>query len=221
MSLADQERQHRREPPINHDTKEPHTMTEKTLEEQVRNLADRAEITDLIGKYCYGMDSRNWKLYRSIYTDEIEVDFVQYNPATDDRPAWESRDGWNDLFDPPLGIVKADDWVRGLKLMFDHLPQSQHIKTPISFDFSDDGNHCEVLSVMQGKHWGPTPTGEPIQAVIGYYQDKFVRTEDGWRMCSLKELVHWNEGNSHVLDSIVIKLVEVLREAQARQLASA
>jgi hypothetical protein len=164
-----------------------------SLEAKVDYLIDRAEINDVIQRYCYGMDSRDWDLYRSCWVDEIALDFTEL-----------------ELFDKPMPTIKADDWVKGLSQFFANMPQSQHIKYPSQWDFR--GDEATILSVMQGKHWMPTETGGPIQTVVGYYRDDFVRTDGGWKMNGMKELVHWNEGNSHVLDANLEQMFKVLKE---------
>ncbi|HTR75218.1 MAG TPA: nuclear transport factor 2 family protein [Solirubrobacterales bacterium] len=165
-----------------------------SLEAKVEYLLDRAEITDVINRYCYGMDSRNWELYRSCWVDEIMLDLTELEA----------------FFDEPVESLKADDYVKSLVAFFDNLPQSQHMKIPSQWEF--DGDKATVLSLMQGKHWMPTNTGGPIQTVVGYYRDDFVKTPDGWKMCGMKELVHWNEGNSHVLDVNIDEMTRVLKE---------
>ena len=39
-------------------------------------LLDRAEISDVQLRYATGVDMRDWKLFRSCFADEIEVDFT-------------------------------------------------------------------------------------------------------------------------------------------------
>lgn len=171
-------------------------MTPETIAEKVQYLLDRAEITDVIGKYALGMDTRDWELYRSVWTDEVVLDFSEL-----------------ELYDKPFEAMRAEDWVRALRAFFADMPQSQHVKVPVSFAI--DGDRAVVLAIMQGKHWMPTPTGGPMQTVVGYYRDELVRTSEGWKIHSLKELVHWNEGNAHVLDANLEKLFEVLREVNS------
>jgi hypothetical protein len=48
-------------------------MKPRTLEEKVSHSMDRAEIADVIG--CY-MDSRDWGLLRTCWTDQISLDFT-------------------------------------------------------------------------------------------------------------------------------------------------
>ena len=47
------------------------------MSDDLKYLCDRADLTDLINKYATGIDTRDWKLYRSIFADEVFVyDFV-------------------------------------------------------------------------------------------------------------------------------------------------
>lgn len=167
-------------------------MIDATREEQVQRLLDRAEICDVIGAYCYGMDSRDWDLYRSCWVDEIALDFSELHEVSEPKMA-------------------TDDWVRMLQAFFREMTQSQHVKFPIRYEFGEGGDSCTVLAIMQGKHFMPTTTGGPTQTVVGYYRDDFVRTDEGWKLRGLKELVHWNEGNSFVLEDNLTRLYEVWR----------
>ncbi len=168
-----------------------------SLEEKIDALTARAEITDVIGRYTYGMDSRDWALYRSCWTDEISVDFSDLPGYGGMTPA----------------VLPADVWVDGMRALFEHMPHSQHLKVPVSFDIR--GDEATVISLMQGKHFMPTDRGEPTQTTVGYYRSEFRKTPDGWRMSGLTELLYWNEGNSYVLDSNLDGTAEVLRAALA------
>jgi SnoaL-like domain len=168
-------------------------MKLQTLQEKVTYLLDRAQIADVIGCYVRGLDSRDWDLYRSCWTDEITFDFSEL-----------------ELLDEPLTKIHADDWVAVQKSFFTGLPQSQHVKIPIRYDI--DGDKAVVLALMQGKHSMPTPTGGPIQMVVGYYRDDFLRTPAGWKMSGLKALIHWNEGNAHVIDENLRRMIVVLKD---------
>ena len=55
-------------------------------------LLDRAAISDVVHAYATGLDRRDWKLYRSIFMDQIEMDFESVGIQP--------------------GEFSADDWVR-------------------------------------------------------------------------------------------------------------
>lgn len=163
------------------------------LERKVRYLVDRAEITDVMGRYCLGMDLRDWDMYRSCWAEQVNFDVGDFE--FDERP-----------FDN-LGV---DDWIAGLKAFFSGLESSQHVKYPVSFDFA--GDRATVYAIMQGKHWMPHSAGEPLQTVVGYYDEVYVRTPQGWKMSSSREKLHWNEGNYAIIERNMPAMFAALRE---------
>lgn len=163
-----------------------------SLEQQVRYLLDRAEIADVMGRYCLGMDLRDWAMYRSCWTADVSFDVDDFGFA--DGPAG------------PLGI---DDWIASLQAFFARLERSQHVKYPVSYTF--DGDSAEVYAVMQGKHWHSEATGGPLQTVVGYYRDTYLRTPDGWKMSASKEVLFWNEGNFAVIEPGLDDMFAALR----------
>ena len=40
-------------------------------------LSDRDEIVDLMCRHAEGMDLRDWALFRSVFTDEVDIDYDQ------------------------------------------------------------------------------------------------------------------------------------------------
>ncbi len=54
---------------------------------------DRAAALDVLARFAHGIDGREWVLYRSVFTDEIDVDYESYRPGSSGRipaDAWES-----------------------------------------------------------------------------------------------------------------------------------
>lgn len=45
----------------------------------LEDLIARAEISDCVHKYATGLDRRDWKLIRSIFTDEVHLDFSSWH----------------------------------------------------------------------------------------------------------------------------------------------
>lgn len=162
------------------------------LEAKVRYLADRAEIADVMGRYCLGMDLRDWDMYRSCWAEKVNFDVGDFQ------------------FDEcPFDNLSVDDWIAGLRAFFDGLESSQHVKYPVSFDF--DGDRATVYAIMQGKHWMSVSGGEPLQTVVGYYHEVYIRTAAGWKMSSSKERLHWNEGNFDIIERNMTNMFAALR----------
>ncbi len=141
----------------------------------LRQLLDRTEIGDVQLRYATGTDTRNWELFRTCFTDELEVDF-------------------SSGFGLPGVRLRADDWVRRTAPRMNALQATQHVITNHVITFEDD-NHATCVAYVQARHHNPNSTGDSDHTVYGYYTNQFERTSDGWRIAKLKLTVSWMTGN--------------------------
>jgi hypothetical protein len=44
-------------------------------------ISDRLEIEQLLVRYCYAVDERDWDAYRSVYTEDAVIDDVSAGPG--------------------------------------------------------------------------------------------------------------------------------------------
>lgn len=164
-------------------------------DDPIRYLLDRAEIADVMGRYCLGMDLRDWDMYRSCWARDVTFDVEEFGFA-----------------DTPDAHHTLDDWIAGLQAFFRPLDRSQHVKYPVSYAF--DGDRAEVHAIMQGKHWKSRPDGSGLQTVVGYYRDAYQRIGGAWKMTMSKELSFWNEGDPEVIAPGLADMFALLRTAQ-------
>lgn len=141
----------------------------------MRRLRDRAEISDVQLRYATGTDFRDWALFRSCFTDEVEVDF-------------------SDGFGQPVARVNADDWVQATAPRMESFTATQHMITNVVITFEDEDRATCVAYVRAGHHL-PNGTGDSDQTVYGYYTNHFERTPSGWRIAALKLTARWMTGN--------------------------
>ena len=138
-------------------------------------LLDRVEISDAVHAYAMGLDRGDWALYRSIFTDEIEMDFESVGM----RP----------------GTFKADDWVRNARTLFAGFEATQHQSSNHVHDIRGDEATC--ISYMQAEHF--IGKGEEERWTIGgHYTNELVRTAEGWKIRKLTLTVTWSRGNADV-----------------------
>src|SRR6478736_460054 len=45
--------------------------------------ADKAQITEVLVRYATGIDSKNWPLFRTCWTDEVDLDYGEVGTFTD------------------------------------------------------------------------------------------------------------------------------------------
>jgi hypothetical protein len=139
---------------------------------------DHTQIVETIYCYATGVDTRDWALYRSIFTDEIDVDFSSY-------------DG-----NPPRRM-RADDWVQGVAPLFEGLDATQHTMTNPRVLI--EGERATCVMYMQAVHFLANQDGDAEFTLGGYYTDELLKTPSGWKLCGVKLTVLWSRGNRHVM----------------------
>ena len=148
---------------------------------RLRRLVDHADISDVQLRYATGTDRRDWGLFRSCFTDDVEVDF-------------------SDGFGQPAARVKADDWVAGTAPRMESFTATQHMITNLAVTFDDD-DHATCVAYVQARHHRPNSFGDSDQTVYGYYTNAFERTPSGWRIARIKLTVLWMTGNFSIFQT--------------------
>ena len=150
-----------------------------STETKLQVLLDREEIRQVITNYGLAFDMQDWELHRSVFTDEIQMDFTA------------SLGGG-------LQTMAADDWVSAVKPFFANLEGTQHIAMPLTITI--DGDSAYVRSLLHAQHHLPNAKGAPVQTMIGYYDNWLVRTDDGWKITKMVQTITWNEGNWYIIE---------------------
>jgi 3-phenylpropionate/cinnamic acid dioxygenase small subunit len=146
---------------------------------KLQSLLDRAAIAEMQLRYATGVDTRNWRLFRSCFTDEIETDFPS---AVDSVPQ----------------RMKADDWVEVVRRTIDGMKTTQHVITNLVITLNGDEATC--VAYVQARHHLPNNEGGSDQVMYGYYTNRFVRTVGAWKIRARKLTVTWNEGNMNIFE---------------------
>ena len=147
------------------------------MTDTLAELKDRADLTDLIHKYATGIDTRNWPLFRSIFADQLFVDFSSYSGS-------------------PGSSMTADEWVAGCQRMLPGFDSTQHCLSNFVFDVR--GDEATVTVYMQAEHFIANLLGDNSHTLGGFYVHELRRGEDGWRIHSTTLNVTWSRGNRQV-----------------------
>lgn len=121
-------------------------------------LADRAAIHDVLVRYCDCIDGRDIDgLARDVYTED----------AVDDH-------GWG----PWEGVTAILD---GLRPVLDRFGGTAHLLSNVRIDV--DGDEARARSAVTAWHWATgNDRGTADFVAVGVYEDRFVRTDAGWRI---------------------------------------
>lgn len=155
-------------------------------DEHLQLLLDRSEIERVVYDYAAGLDTKDWALWRSIFTDEVQVKF---------RPAAESA--FTGLGHEWLTMT-AEEWVEGRRVLFSGLATTQHQMSNPRITIEGDAATCTMY--MQATHFMP---GRPdVEYTLGgYYVDDLVRTPQGWKLTRVNLNVTWERGDATMLES--------------------
>jgi 3-phenylpropionate/cinnamic acid dioxygenase small subunit len=128
--------------------------------------ADHVEITALLYRYARAVDTKDWELYRSVFTDDALVDYSSAGAVVGTRD-------------------EVIDWFAA---NFAVIPWSMHYVTNVEI-LDRTADSATVRAMFYNPMQLPGMTA--MSSCGGYYHHEVVRTADGWRSRSLREENVW------------------------------
>jgi hypothetical protein len=146
----------------------------------IQTLFDRAAISDVINNYACGVDMRDWAMFRSCFTDDVEADFSSLE----------------------LGSVVhgADDWTANIRATIEALDATQHIITNHAHVI--DGDRSQSRANVQAQHiLRRTDDGPAMHYMMGgYYNFDMLRTPKGWKIKRYRVTETWFNGDLTIFE---------------------
>jgi 3-phenylpropionate/cinnamic acid dioxygenase small subunit len=119
------------------------------------NREDRQDIADVLVRYATGIDLRDWPLFRTVFTDDCELDYGEIG-------SWK-------------GIDAVADFMEKVHASAGHtLHRLTNQVIAVDGDTAVARTYVDAL-IMVGDE------GAGVNG-IGFYDDEIVRTPDGWRI---------------------------------------
>jgi hypothetical protein len=124
----------------------------------MQEISDRLEIQDLMTRYSYAIDSRDWDALDRVFTPDAHIDYSVFGGS----------------------VGNLEETKQFLTEAMPNFPVYQHMVsgTTITFhgDTADAKTQCHNPMIMSDAE-------NPDLMVCGlWYVDKLVRTPDGWRI---------------------------------------
>ena len=140
----------------------------------------RADLRDLIHGYALGLDTRDWDLWRSAFTDEVIIDTSDYEP------------------EPPPRRLPVDVYVSFVSRLFAGL------RGDAASDRQRTASRSTAIARRSPRTSAPSTGRRSAQGgdrytMFGTYVDECERTPDGWRISSVKLHLLRQEGNREVM----------------------
>jgi 3-phenylpropionate/cinnamic acid dioxygenase small subunit len=136
----------------------------------LQTLLDERDIRNVAFRYCRALDTKDWALLDEVFLPDATGELG--TPTT------------------LVGI----DAIRGrIRTALEHLDDSQHLVGNHEIEVA--GDSATHRCYLQAQHVRAAATGGPNYIVAGRYEDRLVRTGDGWRIAHRTLTVMWTDGN--------------------------
>ena len=142
---------------------------------------DQLAVVQTVYRYAVGIDTRDFGLYRSIFADEVAIDFTSYSGGS-------------------AATMPADDWVARARRLFTGLDATQHTMTNPLPDVTGDTATCRMY--MQAHHVLRSDDPASWFTIGGYYDDTLVRSPAGpagWLLTGVTLTVLWRRGDPSIM----------------------
>jgi hypothetical protein len=145
------------------------------MDAAVQRLIDREEIADLLARYTFGLDTKDWALVRSCFTDAP-------------------------VFVHPGGRVEGvEGIIERARGALEQLDASQHLLGNVVVEVGRDGGAAHSVCYFQAQHLRAGTPGGDTYIIAGSYSDTLARTLDGWRIAERVQVYLWRDGNRAVV----------------------
>ncbi len=131
----------------------------------LRAIADKIEIHELLARCARGVDTKDWSLYRSVFTSDASIDYSS------------------------AGAIAGtlDEVAEWLEAGFAHIPMTQHFISNVEVDL--DGDRATARAMFYNPM--QLPGMNELSYCGGYYHHDLLRTADGWKSERLVEENLW------------------------------
>lgn len=134
----------------------------------LQDVADKLEIQELLARYCHALDQQDWPAFRRVFAPNAVLDFS--------------------AFGGPHGSV--DELEAFLLPILSGLANTQHTVSTVKIDLQGDRAQARSAAIV------PMTTmakdGRESTFISGlWYEDSLIRSVDGWRIISRKQVRGW------------------------------
>jgi len=135
----------------------------------LQRLVDRADIHDLLCRYARACDTKDWSLYRSLFTPDAVIDYTA-------------------AFGIQGSLSDVSDWMARV-VVPSSVPKTQHLIT--NMEIARKGrDHASAHAYFINPNIQRDASGnESLLLHGGYYTATVRRTEQGWRIARLVDEV--------------------------------
>ncbi len=143
--------------------------------DKIDELYDRTLISEVIYRYSTGVDSKDWELFRTCFTDPVNADFTSTGV-------------------PAPRVFPLDTWIRVVQKTLSPFKLTQHYNSNVIVKLN--GDEATATVYLKARHLHGGDREGKFWDVGGYYTDRLVRTAQGWKIAAVKFTQTWTEGEA-------------------------
>ncbi len=129
----------------------------------LQQLSDRAEISDLVVRYTRAVDTRDWDALDSVFTADATIDYSAMGGISG-------------------GLAEVKGYLAETMPMFS---STQHMLGLPAIEL--DGDRARAVTPCHNPMVMGSGGAARLMVCALWYHHRFVRTDDGWRVCDLRE----------------------------------
>jgi hypothetical protein len=133
----------------------------------LQEISDRLELQELAVRYSTAVDRKDWDLYESLFTPDAVIDYTQVGGIRG-------------------GPHEVREWLAQVMPGF---PAYQHLVA--NHELSITGDEATGRAMLLNPMGCATPSGTQIAFVGLWYNDRYLRTAEGWRFTERVEELSW------------------------------
>ena len=138
----------------------------------LQEISDRLLIQDLLICEASAIDARDWDLWESLFTEDALID-------------------WSDNGGAKGNPKEVRAWA-SVVLSTENFPYPQYQHLTANFQIALDGDHATCRQMQLIPISVPNPQGGRQIGFSGiWFDDKLVRTDEGWKICDRRETLGW------------------------------
>lgn len=135
----------------------------------LQEISDRLEIHDLLARYCFAIDERDWNALDGVFAPDARIDYSETGGAAG----------------------SLSDIKRWLPIALERFPRFQHLVATTRLDLDEDG--ATSRTILFNPMVYRRDEGREQTLFIGlWYRDRWVRTAQGWRIAERYEEFAWS-----------------------------
>jgi hypothetical protein len=140
---------------------------------------EHEHVAQTLYRFAQGIDTRDWKLLESVFTNPFEYDYTSHRPGS-------------------AGVITSADWVDQRRRRFATMTATQHSMTNPRVEIVGDIAHCRMY--VEAWHLADIGGTSAWCTIGGEYHDDLIYHHGQWLIAKLRLERRWTIGDPAVLD---------------------